>query len=441
MLLRDIKDIRNGRVVSFADADFKEEEHPRDKNGMFTNKGKGVSGRSDISAMKGRLMSAITSKGDHNLTPAEKKKYVIEKDSIGYAWKVLFKKDGQPATDILVDGVSKSVFLSKRDAKRAIVAMRGKSTEPSPKPDEPKPVPEKKPEPKEEKSDAKNIKGLAHTNISTEELIKTWDSRRKELHGNVKIQEKKLQNMPTSYSKDLVDMSEQEQINYRKQWKEAYAVLEDLHSQERSLFFDMMEVPEKDRYHKMEAVVYVGRTQDRKTQGWVNEKLDLITKYVHPNSLNSTMYMAPNSKIARYSNHVDKVSCDIGRVQRSCYSPIGGIQLSHKSKSHFIHEFGHRIEGKNKEIAEACRTWRANRTKGEEAKPLGGRYDSREVAKKDNFFNPYVGKIYPNGETEVLSMGLERIMSAPVEFYKQDKDHFALIVDIMRGKFFNPGED
>lgn len=67
-------------------------------------------------------------------------------------------------------------------------------------------------------------------------------------------------------------------------------------------------------------------------------------------------------------------------------------------------------------------------------------YKNWEIAKKDNFFNPYCGKIYKNSQnqyygTEILSMGLQELISNPIEFYKKDKEYFKFVIGILKGEY------
>lgn len=119
------------------------------------------------------------------------------------------------------------------------------------------------------------------------------------------------------------------------------------------------------------------------------------------------------------------------------------------------HEFGHHIEhrgkhNQNQRIAIAY--WEA-RTSGEDFQPIveimgntpnAHKYvDEDEIGKRGGFVSPYTGKIYmdDNGQietTEILSIGTERIMMEPAEFYMEDPDHFEFMVRFLRGEFHSP---
>jgi len=58
-----------------------------------------------------------------------------------------------------------------------------------------------------------------------------------------------------------------------------------------------------------------------------------------------------------------------------------------------------------------------------------------EVMWKDEFFNPYIGRIYDGGDTEVLSMGIQSLYEPSYfrQIIRNDPDHFRLIWATLRG--------
>lgn len=102
-----------------------------------------------------------------------------------------------------------------------------------------------------------------------------------------------------------------------------------------------------------------------------------------------------------------------------------------------VHELGHAIEFNHPEVLQASRAFLDRRTSGEATKWLGGSYKKKEVAWFDAFIDPYVGKdyfIHGLRATEVVSMGLEYMQRNALEFWQKDRDHFAYIWEIMRGR-------
>lgn len=104
-----------------------------------------------------------------------------------------------------------------------------------------------------------------------------------------------------------------------------------------------------------------------------------------------------------------------------------------------IHELGHVLEHLNPEVADKARAFLARRTAGEESRKLrdltGIRaYGPGEMAKRDKFLDPYMGKIYPHGATEIVSMGMEWMWVDPAAFAARDPDYFTFIFDLLRGR-------
>jgi hypothetical protein len=103
------------------------------------------------------------------------------------------------------------------------------------------------------------------------------------------------------------------------------------------------------------------------------------------------------------------------------------------------HEYGHHLEFSREDYAEAARQWvqsRATSTTPVRLKTLvpGSGYGPDEKAFPDKFINPYVGKWYGDGSTEVISMGLEQFATPELmqRFYENDPDHFFLILGMLR---------
>lgn len=122
------------------------------------------------------------------------------------------------------------------------------------------------------------------------------------------------------------------------------------------------------------------------------------------------------------------------------------------SSKELFHETGHLLEADNKDLAIAAERWRASRATGKATrlKDLGKlNYDDDEIGIPGKFIHEYVGKIYPNGYTEVYSKGLENFDSIPKlqSFYRTDPEHFHLTVGALlsdlkaspSGSVFVPG--
>lgn len=140
---------------------------------------------------------------------------------------------------------------------------------------------------------------------------------------------------------------------------------------------------------------------------------------------------------------------------------FGRILGDGKDRSTMLHEWGHHLEARNPLIHQRCVEFLESRTQGEpeeKLKDITGNpgFKDDEIAKKDKFKDAYMGKIYratsdfvkplfyphlgspgfKKGDlqyTEILTMGLERMMRNAGEFATNDPEYFKLIYEIMQG--------
>ena len=115
------------------------------------------------------------------------------------------------------------------------------------------------------------------------------------------------------------------------------------------------------------------------------------------------------------------------------------------------HEFGHALEENNSHIAKRCREYLDYRTRGEHVVSMNeawldrasgymrqmypnGIYEPYEMTKPDKFFEIYCGKQYSDGSTEILSMGIEELVTDPVKFYSKDPEYFRFVLMLIRGE-------
>lgn len=103
------------------------------------------------------------------------------------------------------------------------------------------------------------------------------------------------------------------------------------------------------------------------------------------------------------------------------------------SKVTLFHEMAHLLEN-DQPIKMLSNQFLANRCAGKSIKPLskldpGKRYRKDERAYEDEFFSPYIGKIYPDAITEVMSMGVQMYAKPQSlgRLYKDDPEMFHII--------------
>lgn len=136
----------------------------------------------------------------------------------------------------------------------------------------------------------------------------------------------------------------------------------------------------------------------------------------------------------------------VGMKARRAFHRNGSIHLPSAAvkKNTVIHEISHALEQQGSGVLENTLEFLEYRTKGEKSVKLqklfpGYGYGRHETTQPDKFFDPYVGKTYKNFDgtiraTEVVSMGVERYYSEPLEFAEDDPEYFDFIFKLVRGE-------
>jgi len=134
---------------------------------------------------------------------------------------------------------------------------------------------------------------------------------------------------------------------------------------------------------------------------------------------NVKLNVTPDEYVGAYYNGVNTIFVGAGTMNMAS----------------IIHEFGHHLEDSNRKIKEKILNFFRDRTKNQSPKRISKRGQSYEII-PDKFLDPYMGRLYYDGATEILSLGLEFI-SSPKKYYKlmvKDPEYFSLIMDIIRGQ-------
>jgi hypothetical protein len=108
------------------------------------------------------------------------------------------------------------------------------------------------------------------------------------------------------------------------------------------------------------------------------------------------------------------------------------------------HELGHWLEHTVPGALEASHEFYRYRTSESKTKPISALTPDKpghnpwEKAKAGRFIEPYVGKTYRVGSTEITSMGLEYLVEDPARLYFKDREHFyftlGMLVAAQQGK-------
>lgn len=97
-----------------------------------------------------------------------------------------------------------------------------------------------------------------------------------------------------------------------------------------------------------------------------------------------------------------------------------------------FHEVGHAAEYADPGLGTACREFRHRRAMGRPPQPLDtlGPYRSTDPTLPGEFVNAYVGKLYADGTTEVMAVGLEHFKepATMAHLCAHDPEHFFLVL-------------
>lgn len=108
------------------------------------------------------------------------------------------------------------------------------------------------------------------------------------------------------------------------------------------------------------------------------------------------------------------------------------------NKSVTMHEIGHHIEFENPQLKKAANEWMRSRATSLETQKLkdmvkGSSYKDPEVAYPGNYIDPYVGKVYDDGSTEVISMALQHFSDPESmrRLKRKDPEYFYFALGIL----------
>jgi len=111
---------------------------------------------------------------------------------------------------------------------------------------------------------------------------------------------------------------------------------------------------------------------------------------------------------------------------------------SYVSESITWHELGHHIEFENPRLEKAAHQWRDSRATSSTPKPINeiqgvNFYRPDEIALPGPFADAYVAKIYSDGTTEILSMGLQHFAQPHdmQKLYERDKSMFQFMLGVL----------
>lgn len=111
------------------------------------------------------------------------------------------------------------------------------------------------------------------------------------------------------------------------------------------------------------------------------------------------------------------------------------------SVSVIVHEIVHDIEYSHPDVSQKTKAFLAKRANGEQPKQLRSLTGSKsfgrdEIAYEDEWKkrggSHYMGKVYPRASTELLTMGIERMLADAKSFAEKDPEYFRFMLEILR---------
>ena len=140
-------------------------------------------------------------------------------------------------------------------------------------------------------------------------------------------------------------------------------------------------------------------------------------------------------------DRLPKVRVDVGPLGRPSYMD-GAISVNKKTTmSVIVHEMVHDIEDRHKWVLKKTSAFLRKRAGGlppvrlDKLVPNVG-YGPREIAFEDQWKQKggshYMGKVYSDA-TEVLTMGVERLISDPLDFAQKDPEYFKFLIKTLQG--------
>jgi hypothetical protein len=138
-----------------------------------------------------------------------------------------------------------------------------------------------------------------------------------------------------------------------------------------------------------------------------------------------------------YVNHMPQ-KLEVAEEGRAYYSTQerNVTMFEHDDEGTLVHEVAHMLEHKYPKVHAIVKQFYDRRTEKEDIVPMAYvdsvYWDTHEYTKTDNFIDPYMGKWYEDGTTEILSMGLEYMYRNPSELLLKDPDMFETILKAIK---------
>ena len=140
------------------------------------------------------------------------------------------------------------------------------------------------------------------------------------------------------------------------------------------------------------------------------------------------------------SESMQKISVQEG-VRGSANQQFNSVSLPTGNTQRYaaFHEIGHHIEFENPKYAQLSRDFIKSRATSDEPQSIremtgNPAYRADEKAYPDKFYDPYVGKIGANGNTEVIATATGELSSAKTarQLFNKDREHFMFTIGVLK---------
>lgn len=156
----------------------------------------------------------------------------------------------------------------------------------------------------------------------------------------------------------------------------------------------------------------------------VNEATAILSKLIHKDITPQVAVVTSRKKRAFYTDGNRSIHIN-----------------ANTSLSTVVHEIVHDLEFAYPDISAKTKAFLRSRADGQPPKSLrrltGSKgYGTEEVTYEDSWVknggSHYMGKLYPDNATELLTMGVERMINDPKSFAENDPEYFRFVLSILR---------
>lgn len=280
----------------------------------------------------------------------------------------------------------------------------------------------------------------------------------KNASANVSKQEKLLKNLDQAYQEaDLKALRDPAFIAQRnalkRQFLEEYKTYENL-EKARDLEIRKVTAQTQKTDKELKAVIFKKRHEEKLNQLGVlgTGKKGALTvtqkeRVVEAKKLLESALSADNLKSINKNGKLTKVIFTKkrtinGQPFRAHYvnTQNAVFARSGENVSTLLHEFMHSLEYANPEVSKKTKAFLVKRSGGAAPKKLSdltgnSGYKAGEIAVEDKWVekggSAYMGKIYDRASTELLTMGVERLLKSPTEFFLRDREYFDFVIETL----------